>query len=140
MATTKIETGLRGPWELAASANWRSTSHPGVTWCALHLDPERVEGDASVLIRMEPGASYPEHEHQGLEEVLILHGGYRDGDGEHRAGSYLRYPAGSRHAPVALGDARAPVSEHNPACLLFAVAHGGVRNLAGAGQPGKAPR
>ena len=84
-------------------------------------------GSATVLIRMDPGSSYPEHEHLGVEEVLILAGGYRDGDGEHRAGSYLRYPAGSRHAPVALGDPRAAVGPDNPACLLFAVAHGGVR-------------
>ena len=82
-----------------------------------------------MLIRMEPGASYPEHEHVGVEEVLILAGGYRDGDGEHRAGSYLRYPPGSRHSPVALGDPGAPTSESNPACLLFALARGGVRNL-----------
>lgn len=136
MGTSKIETGLSGPLTLASSANWRSTSHSGVSWCALHSSQDRGDADATVLIRMEPGAAYPEHEHLGLEEVLILSGGYRDGDGEHRAGSYLRYPAGSRHAPVALGDARAPVSDDNPACLLFAVAHGGVRNVAGGRHPG----
>ena len=107
-------------------AEWRTTRHPGVTWRALHV--ERGEGgDATVLIRMEPGSSYPEHEHVGEEEVLILTGGYRDAHGEHRAGSYLRYPAGSRHSPVALGDPARPTGEDNPACVLFAVAHGGVR-------------
>lgn len=140
MGTTKIETGVSGSWEAAAGAHWRSTSHKGVSWCPLHVDTGRVDGDATVLIRMEPGAGYPEHEHLGLEEVLILSGGYRDHDGEHRAGCYLRYPAGSRHAPVALGDEHAPVSAHNPACLLFAVAHGGVRNLESARQPGAARR
>ena len=82
------------------------------------------------MIRMDPGASYPEHEHLGPEEVLILAGGYRDDDGEHHAGSYLRYPVGSRHAPVALGDPHALVSMDNPACILFAVAHAGVRLVA----------
>ena len=91
------------------------------------MDPDSRAGDATVLIRMEPGSSYPEHEHLGVEEVLILAGGYRDADGEHRAGSYLRYPEGSRHAPVALGDPRANIGVGNPACVLFAVAHGGVR-------------
>jgi anti-sigma factor ChrR (cupin superfamily) len=125
---SKIQTGLGGPDEASAGGAWRATRHPGVSWCALHVDKQRADADATVLIRMEPGSSYPEHEHLGLEEVLILRGGYRDDSGEHLAGSYLRYPAGSRHAPVALGDKSAPVSESNPACILFALARGGVRN------------
>jgi len=113
---------------------WRATSVEGVAWLPLHLESEAgghsdqgVEGsDATVLIRMDPGCSYPAHRHDGIEEVLILAGGYRDESGEHRAGSYLRYEAGSRHAPVALGDSGRPAGADNPACVLFAVARGGV--------------
>ena len=109
---------------------WRSTRHPGVTWFPLHAAPEGGDGDATVLIRMAPGSSYPRHRHVGVEEVLVLAGGYRDERGEHRSGDYVRYPAGSEHHPVALGDAERPVGPDNPACLLFASARGGVENRA----------
>ena len=127
MSVIELHTGIVAALADAVAAKWRTTRHPGVSWCALHSSDDAQGGDATVLIRMEPGSSYPEHEHLGVEEVLVLCGGYRDQDGEHRAGSYLRYAAGTRHAPVALGDARAPVDVSNPACVLFAVAHGGVR-------------
>lgn len=78
---------------------------------------------------MSPGCGYPPHRHIGIEEVLVLAGGYRDESGEHRAGEYLRYPPDSIHAPVALGDPRSPEGPENEACLLFASARGGVVNL-----------
>lgn len=112
---------------------WRPTRHEGVTWFPLHA-PESAgdggHGDATVLIRMEPGSSYPRHRHVGVEEVLVLAGGYRDERGEYRSGQYVRYPAGSEHHPVALGDPSRPIGRDNPACLLFASARGGVENRA----------
>jgi anti-sigma factor ChrR (cupin superfamily) len=113
-----------------AALPWRATRHVGIEWAPLH-----VEGDgggpaeSTVLIRMAPGCGYPAHRHLGIEEVLVLRGGYRDEQGEHRVGAYLRYPAGSVHTPVALGDAAAPTGPGNEACLLFASARGGVENL-----------
>lgn len=112
-----------------AAVAWRATRHPGIEWFPLWTAPGDGAREATVLIRMAPGRGYPPHRHLDVEEVLVLAGGYRDADGEHRAGSYLRYPPGSVHAPVALGDARAPVSAANPSCLLFALARGGVENL-----------
>lgn len=117
---------------------WRPTRHPGVAWIPLHPSEEEVRrarragrgsGETTVLVRMDPGRGYPPHRHLGLEEVLILVGGYRDERGEHGPGSYLRYGAGSEHAPVATGDPARPVGPGNPACVLFAVARGGVADL-----------
>lgn len=117
----------------ASTLPWRATRHPGVHWLPLHPapgTPAPVEGsDSTVLIRMAPGCGYPRHLHLDVEEVLILQGGYRDERGEHRSGTYLRYEPGSQHAPVALGDPDRPVGPGNQACILFAVARGGVRNL-----------
>jgi len=115
---------------------WRPTEVEGVSWRPLFLAGEAggrserdAPADACVLIRMAPGCGYPAHEHRGVEEVLVLAGGYRDERGEHLSGSYLRYEAGSVHAPVALGERNAPEGPDNPACVLFASAREGVRLL-----------
>ncbi len=115
---------------------WRATRHVGIEWVPLHLGSEgtapvdtAVPMETAVLIRMAPGCGYPAHRHVGIEEVLVLRGGYRDESGEHCAGDYLRYPAGSAHTPVALGIRGAPEGPENEACLLFASARDGVQNL-----------
>jgi anti-sigma factor ChrR (cupin superfamily) len=101
--------------------NWRETRHAGVALCVLRRDG--TTGDATVLIRMRPGSSYPAHRHTGAEEVFILQGGYRDGRGEHRAGEYVLNDAGSAHHPVAL--------EGADDCVMLAVAHGGIELVNG---------
>lgn len=96
---------------------WRATRHRGVHLHVLRRDAPT--GDTTVLIRMEPGCSYPAHRHAGLEEVFILQGGYRDQKGEHRAGDYVLNEPGSAHHPAALTD---PPED----CVMLAVAHGGI--------------
>jgi anti-sigma factor ChrR (cupin superfamily) len=119
--------------------SWRETARPGVSWILISPSWEelraRTEGEPDgghevvALIRMQPGCGYPAHRHLGPEEVLVLQGGYTDAEGEHRAGTWIRYSAGSWHAPVALGDPEAPEGEGNLACVLFATARGGVELL-----------
>ncbi|MDA1264201.1 MAG: cupin domain-containing protein [Planctomycetota bacterium] len=124
-----LQTGL----DLAVTSvgvTWRETSSPGVSWCLLATEAGAAGGAAAggtVLIRMDPGCGYPAHRHLGVEEVLVLAGGYRDAEGEYRAGDYLRYPPGSVHAPVAIGDVP---------CLLFATARDGIEVLPGGGASG----
>jgi anti-sigma factor ChrR (cupin superfamily) len=96
--------------------NWRATRHPGIFIHTLRRDA--VTNDATVLIRMQPGCAYPTHRHNGIEEVFILQGGYRDDEGEYRAGDYKVNEAGSEHTPVAL--------EGEEDCIMFAVAHRGI--------------
>lgn len=99
-----------------ATIDWRPTRHAGIFLRVLRRD--EASGDATVLIRMQPGCAYPRHRHRGAEEVFILQGGYRDERGEHRAGEYLVNEAGSAHHPVALEGAED--------CVMLAFAHGGV--------------
>ena len=106
-------------------SGWLDTRYEGVQWKPL-IPSECPGGGVSVLIRMQPGRGYPAHRHLDFEDVLILSGGYRDEFGEHGAGTYLRYPPGSTHAPVALGDSAQDAGPGNPPCLLFAVARGGI--------------
>jgi anti-sigma factor ChrR (cupin superfamily) len=97
--------------------SWRATRHRGIY---LHvLRRNRETGDATVLIRMEPGRSYPAHRHNGVEEVFILQGGYTDSRGTHRAGDYVLNDPGSAHHPKALED------PHED-CVMLAFAHGGI--------------
>ena len=121
---------------------WRTTRVDGVSWLPLDPDADRLppaaagerrgagarEGGA-VLIRMAPGMGYEEHRHLGVEYVLVLQGGYRDELGEYTRGAFVSYPAGGGHAPVALGDPHRPADAGNPACVLFAVATGGIELL-----------
>ena len=82
---------------------------------------DRVTGRATVMIRMEPGCSYPAHRHTGPEELIVLQGGFRDEHGTYRAGDYARFERGSAHHPIALED--------GPACVFFAIAHEGIEAL-----------
>ena len=102
-----------------STIEWRATRHKGIFLRVLRRDA--ASGDATVLIRMQPGCAYPAHRHKGLEEVFILQGGYADARGEHRAGDYLLNEAGSAHHPVALTGA--------PDCIMLAIAHGGIELL-----------
>ncbi|MDQ3805521.1 MAG: cupin domain-containing protein [Acidobacteriota bacterium] len=96
---------------------WRATRHRGIHLHVLRRD--EATGDATVLIRMEPGCSYPAHRHRGVEEVFVLQGGYRDQRGAHCAGDYVLNEAGSAHQPAAL-------AEEGEDCVLLAFAHGGI--------------
>ena len=100
---------------------WRTTRYPGVR---VHFyASDKATGRVVALIGMQPGCGYPAHRHKGPEEVLVIQGGYRDEQGEHRAGQFVRYEDGTAHAPVALAD--------GPECILFAVAHEGIALLGG---------
>ena len=64
------------------------------------LEREAPEsGQVTSLVRYEPGAKFPEHEHPMGEEIFVLEGVFSDEHGDYPAGSYLRNPPGSRHSP-----------------------------------------
>jgi quercetin dioxygenase-like cupin family protein len=63
-----------------------------------------------MLVRMEPGSSYPGHVHGGPEECYVISGDLRVGDSLHmRAGDYQRVAAGMTH----------PVQSTDEGCLLL---------------------
>lgn len=99
-----------------SSIPFQETRYPGVSIHFYHSD--RASGHAAVMIRMEPGCSYPRHRHRGPEELLILQGGFRDEQGSYRAGEFCRFEDGSVHHPVAL--------DGEEACVFFAIASEGI--------------
>ncbi|MFQ5973835.1 MAG: cupin domain-containing protein, partial [Alphaproteobacteria bacterium] len=54
--------------------------------------PERIS-----LVRFAPGAATSDHDHPGGEELFILDGELEDKYDTYVAGSWVRYPTGSRH-------------------------------------------
>lgn len=54
---------------------------------------------ATTIVEYKPKSSFPEHEHIGGEEFLVLTGTFKDQFGEFPAGTYVRNPIGSKHAP-----------------------------------------
>ncbi|MEI6828933.1 MAG: cupin domain-containing protein [Synechococcaceae cyanobacterium ELA445] len=54
---------------------------------------------ATSIVRYLPGSRFERHIHGGGEEILVLEGTFSDELGDYPAGTYLRNPAGSAHAP-----------------------------------------
>lgn len=72
---------------------------------------DRVGGEvarATSLVRYSAGAQFDFHRHGGGEEILVLEGVFSDERGDYPAGTYLRNPPGSGHAPFS-----------RDGCLLF---------------------
>ncbi len=73
---------------------------PSRTVTRMPLERQSIEqGHTTSIVRYAPNASFPEHAHPGGEEILVLEGVFQDEHGDYPAGTYLRNPIGTRHAP-----------------------------------------
>lgn len=77
------------------------TTSPGghVQRKRLHLVGRAEAGQVTSLVRYEPGARFPRHDHPEGEEILVLEGVFSDDRGHWPAGTYLLNPEGYSHAP-----------------------------------------
>jgi quercetin dioxygenase-like cupin family protein len=71
------------------------TRYPGVSIKLLHLDRQRRQ--FTVLMKLEPGAVYPAHAHDGPEECVVIEGEILVGGVRMRQGDYQRAEPGSEH-------------------------------------------
>lgn len=74
---------------------WEGTGYDGVSVRRLFVD--RARGSVTMLVRMDPGTSYPSHRHGGPEECYVLEGDLHVGEIVMRAGDYQRVEAESIH-------------------------------------------
>lgn len=79
---------------------WDKMRFPGCECKTLLFEPKN--GLATVLIKMAPGATLPDHEHVLIEQTYVLEGSLVDKEGpdkglEVKAGEFVWRPAGSRH-------------------------------------------
>jgi anti-sigma factor ChrR (cupin superfamily) len=69
---------------------------PDMSWLPVSYD--RDTGEGCYLMRMQPGAVTIAHEHQGMEEFLVLEGDLVDSDGRvFTTGDFVSYRPGTHH-------------------------------------------
>jgi quercetin dioxygenase-like cupin family protein len=81
-------------------SDWRPLNEPGVSGISVKvLRFDEGSGRApTFLLKFEPGATYPAHDHPAGEEVFVLEGEVRFGKHHLKAGDYLYTPPSGKHA------------------------------------------
>ncbi|NWG29015.1 MAG: cupin domain-containing protein [Ignavibacteriaceae bacterium] len=59
---------------------------------------EQTKRSPTIMLRFEPGATYPAHNHPKGEEVFVLEGEVKFGNSNLAAGDYLYTPPDGKHA------------------------------------------
>jgi len=81
-----------------ANEPWIASPSSGVWRKA--LEKARAEsGWTTSIVRYDAGSAFKTHQHPMGEEIFVLEGVFSDETGDYPAGSYLRNPPGSSHAP-----------------------------------------
>lgn len=83
-----------------AEMAWVPSPVPGVERKMLDRIGEEI-ARATSLVRYAPGSAFSAHTHGGGEEFFVLEGVFNDINGSYPAGTYVRNPAGTSHAPWA---------------------------------------
>lgn len=80
--------------------DWQPLAEPGVTGISvkvLRFD-EQTHRAPTILLKFDPGATYPAHNHPGGEEIFVLEGDINLGKDHLYAGDYLYTPPNGKHA------------------------------------------
>jgi anti-sigma factor ChrR (cupin superfamily) len=84
---------------LPGTERWVPSPAPGIE--RMQLERAGENGRATSIVRYASLAAFPKHTHGGGEEIFVLDGTFIDEQGRYPAGTYLRNPFGSEHAPSA---------------------------------------
>ena len=80
------------------ATDWVPSPTPGVDRRMLfRIGDEKAR--ATSIVRYAQGSAFPRHIHAGGEEFVVLEGVFQDEHGDYPAGTYVRNPPGSSHAP-----------------------------------------
>lgn len=82
----------------SAKLPWVSSPVAGVDRRLLARDGGE-DARATSIVRYMPGAAFPSHAHPQGEEIMVLDGEFADEHGVYPAGTYIKNPPGTRHAP-----------------------------------------
>lgn len=82
--------------------SWQPAVGPGISVLKVQGGGELAEHDCN-LVKLEAGATFPEHEHEFGEQLLVLQGGIREPSGDELwRGEGAFHAAGTRHSLRAL--------------------------------------
>lgn len=102
MKNTVISTDINDHIVRKAQKEWqplveKGVHYKGISVISLHYD-QLKERSTTILLRFEPGASYPYHNHPAGEEVYVLSGEAIFENVVLSEGDYLYTPPGFKHA------------------------------------------
>ena len=100
----------------SATAGWRPSKVPGVSVKTLRSD--KASGESAALVRLDPGASFPAHDHPAGEEVFVLEGDVRIGRHQLKGGDYLYTPPDGKHDAASAGGCVFLVTLPKPVVIL----------------------
>lgn len=82
--------------------DWKPLTEEGVNTSGIFVKVLRYDEETQrapvIMLKFEPGAKYPAHNHPAGEEVFVLEGEVKFGNNNLSAGDYLYTPPGSIHA------------------------------------------
>ena len=78
---------------------WTPSAGGHVSRKRVHRVGPQESGQVTSVVRYEPGAAFPSHDHPQGEEILVLDGIFSDEHGDWPAGTYLLNPEGFQHSP-----------------------------------------
>ena len=86
----------------STQVEWKPLAEEGVKTDGIYVKVLRYDEQTRrapvILLKFEPGAVYPLHNHPGGEEAFVLEGEVRFGKDDLKAGDYLYTPPNARHA------------------------------------------
>lgn len=94
-------------WVAPEQRRWTPSPEPGVERVQLDRIGDEI-AIATSIVRYRSGSHFTPHRHDRGEEFLVLDGVFADEHGAYPAGTYVRNPPGTAHAPWS-----------DPGCLLF---------------------
>ncbi len=78
-----------------SDGEWEATPIPGIEVRRLYVDASVRR--YAMMVRMQPGTSFPAHDHDGPEECVVLEGDLSIGERTMHAGDFMYAPTGSHH-------------------------------------------
>ena len=97
-----MEKNIQTQFVRSTQVEWKPLIESGVKTDGIYLKvlryDEKTKRSPTILLKFEPDATYPAHNHPEGEEVYVLEGEVKFGDNNLSAGDYLYTPPNGKHA------------------------------------------